>query len=155
MKIDTNAVVSIHYVLTNTSGEQLDSSQGKEPLAYLHGTGGLIPGLEQALKGHKVGEAMDVSIAPEDAYGLVNDDLIQDVPRSAFDGVEVIEPGMQFQASGEGGQTQMITVAKVAEDLVTVDANHPLAGQTLNFSVTIEDVRAATEEEIAHGHIHS
>jgi FKBP-type peptidyl-prolyl cis-trans isomerase SlyD len=154
MKIEDNRVVSIHYVLTNDEGETLDSSDGKDPLTYLHGTGSLIPGLERELAGKMIGDELDAVIAPSDAYGEQDDALIRAVSRSAFEGVESLEPGMQFQASGENDAVQVITVVKVEEDLVTVDANHPLAGVTLNFSVKIEDVREATGEEISHGHVH-
>jgi FKBP-type peptidyl-prolyl cis-trans isomerase SlyD len=158
MKIAENIVVSIHYELTNTTGEVLDSSLDKEPLTYLHGTGGLIPGLEKALDGRGAGEKMDVEIAPEDAYGPVNDELIQSVPRSAFEGVDKIEPGMSFQTGGDEGddegEEQRVTVLAVSDDTVTIDANHPLAGETLRFNVSIEAVRAPTEEELAHGHAH-
>jgi FKBP-type peptidyl-prolyl cis-trans isomerase SlyD len=154
MKIAENKVVSIHYELTNTTGEVLDSSLDKDPLTYLHGTGGLIPGLEKALDGHGAGDEMDVEVAPEDAYGPVNDELIQSVPRSAFQGVDKIEPGMSFQATGNEGEEQRITVVSVSEESVTIDANHPLAGETLRFNVSIKAVRAATEEELEHGHAH-
>jgi FKBP-type peptidyl-prolyl cis-trans isomerase SlyD len=154
MKIAENIVVSIHYELTNTTGEVLDSSADKDPLTYLHGTGGLIPGLEKALDGRGAGEKMDVEIAPEDAYGPVNDELIQSVPRAAFDGVDKIEPGMSFQAGGNEGEEQRVTVVAVSDATVAIDANHPLAGETLRFNVSIEAVRAPTEEELAHGHAH-
>lgn len=154
MKIAENTVVSIHYELTSTEGEVLDTSKDKDPLTYLHGTGGLIPGLEKALAGHEVGDAMDVEVAPEEAYGPVNSELIQAVPRTAFEGVDKIEPGMRFEATGQNGEPQPITVAAVEEESVTIDANHPLAGATLRFNVSIEKIRAATEEELSHGHAH-
>jgi len=154
MKIAEKKVVSIHYELTNIKGEVLDSSLTQAPLTYLHGTGGLISGLESALDGHGVGDKMSVKIPPEEAYGPINSELIQAVPRSAFEGIDKIEPGMQFQTSGADGQPQPIKVVAVAEDVVTIDANHPLAGETLHFVVTVEAVRAATEEELEHGHAH-
>jgi FKBP-type peptidyl-prolyl cis-trans isomerase SlyD len=154
MKIAENIVVSIHYELTNIAGEVLDSSLDKDPLTYLHGTGGLIPGLEKALDGHVVGDEMDVEIVPEDAYGPVIEDLIQSVPRSAFEGVDKIEPGMSFEATGNEGEEQRVTVVAVSEETVTIDANHPLAGETLHFNVSIKALRAPTEEELSHGHAH-
>jgi len=154
MKIVANAVVSIHYELTNVGGEVLDSSLEMDPLTYLHGTGGLIPGLEKALDGRGVGDTLSVDIQPHEAYGPVNADLIQAVPLSAFEGVEKVEAGMQFQTGGEDGQEQSVKVVSVAEDVVTIDANHPLAGEILHFDVTIEAIRAATEEELDHGHAH-
>ena len=154
MKISANCVVSIQYKLTDDAGETLDSSDDGEPLVYLHGAGNLIPGLENELAGKGTGQSLSVTIQPEDGYGLVSEDLIQTVPRSDFGSVDQIEPGMRFEATGEDGQTQLIVVTAVAEDEVTVDGNHPLAGEVLHFDVTVEEVRAATEEELAHGHAH-
>lgn len=147
MKIQGQCVVSIHYTLTS-DGIELDSSKGREPLTYLHGAGGIIPGLEKALEGCEPGENVNVVIEPEEGYGPVNDDLIQDVPKSAFDGVDKVEPGMQFQATGQNGAVQNITVVEVGEEQVTIDANHPLAGRTLHFDVDVEEVREPTTEEL-------
>lgn len=142
MQIADNTAVSIHYTLTNDAGETLDSSEGQEPLSYVQGTGQIIPGLEAALVGKTAGDKLAVTIAPEDGYGPRHDELIQPVPRDAFEGVDEIEPGMQFQAQTEQGP-QLVTVAAVTEDTVTVDANHPLAGETLHFDVEVVDVTAA------------
>ena len=155
MQIAEQSVVSIHYILTNDAGETLDTSDGREPLVYLHGAQNIIPGLENELTGKSVGDSFDVTVQPENAYGTVNPELVQTVPHSAFEGVEKVEPGMQFQARGDDGETQVITVTEVADSSVTVDGNHPLAGQVLNFSVRVEEIREATEDEIAHGHLHS
>ena len=154
MKIEQHQVVSIDYELKNDAGEVLDSSPGQEPLTYLHGTGGLIPGLEKALEGKSADDELEVTIAPAEAYGEFDDSLVQKVNKSAFDGVDNIEPGMQFQAEGNEGEVQSITVIEVEGDDVTIDANHPLAGETLHFSVQIREVRAATDEEKDHGHAH-
>ena len=154
MSIKHNSAVSFHYTLTDDNGQQLDSSDGREPLAYLHGAGNIIPGLENALVGKTTGEKVSVTVQPEDAYGEINPEMIQIVPREAFEGIDDIQAGMQFQASGPDGQTQVVTIKAVGEEGVTVDGNHPLAGQVLNFDVSIEEVRDATEEEIAHGHVH-
>ncbi|MDA0791435.1 MAG: peptidylprolyl isomerase [Proteobacteria bacterium] len=154
MKIETNKVVSIHYELTNEAGETLDSSSGKDPLTYLHGTGALIPGLEKELEGKNQGDELTAVIPPEQAYGELDQNLIRDVDRAAFGDVEKLEPGMQFQASGNNDSVQVISVVEVKEDVVTVDANHPLAGMTLTFDVKVDDVREVTEEELAHGHAH-
>ncbi len=153
MQVADNTVVSIHYTLRNAEGETIDSSAGGEPLAYLHGAGNIIPGLENALAGKNVGDQMTVTVPPEEGYGQPNEDLIQEVPRSAFQGVDRIEPGMRFQAESPQGP-QVVVVTQVGDDTVTIDANHPLAGMTLTFDVEIADVRAATEEELAHGHVH-
>mgnify|MGYP000874227790 FL=1 len=154
MNIDDKRAVSIHYTLTNEQGEKLDSSEGQDPLSYLHGASNIIPGLENALVGKTTGEKVSVTVQPEDAYGEINPEMIQIVPREAFEGIDDIQAGMQFQASGPDGQTQVVTIKAVGEEGVTVDGNHPLAGQVLNFDVSIEEVRDATEEEIAHGHVH-
>jgi len=155
MQISPNKVVTIHYTLRNPEGEILDSSTGGEPFSYLHGAGNIIPGLEKALEGKQAGDQVNVTIAPEDAYGEHDEALVQAVPRAAFQGVDDIQPGMQFQAQGQGGAPQVVTVTEVAEDTVTVDANHPLAGVTLIFEVEVKDVREASEEEVAHGHVHA
>ncbi len=153
MQVSENKVVSIHYTLKNDAGEIIDSSTGRDPLTYLHGAGNIIPGLEKALAGKDSGEHVDVSVAPEEAYGSRNESLIQAVPKEAFEGVDKIEPGMQFQAQTPSGM-QVLTVVEVKDDEVVVDGNHPLAGQTLHFSVDIAEVREATEEELSHGHAH-
>lgn len=153
MQIANNSVVSIHYTLTNAQGEQLDSSNGQEPLAYLHGASNIIPGLENALTGKSVGDTLQVTVAPEEGYGPVREELVQEVDRSAFAGIDDIQPGMQFIAKAPWGD-QPVTVIKVEGDSITLDGNHPLAGQTLNFDVEVVEVRAATEEELAHGHAH-
>jgi len=154
MNIDDKRAVSIHYTLTNEQGEKLDSSEGQDPLSYLHGASNIIPGLENALVGKTTGDKVSVTVQPEDGYGEINPEMIQIVPREAFEGIDDIQAGMQFQASGPDGQTQVVTIKAVGEEGVTVDGNHPLAGQVLNFDVSIEEVRDATEEEIAHGHVH-
>ena len=154
LSIEDKRVVSMHYKLTDASGNVLDSSEGAEPLNYLHGAGNLIPGLEKALAGREQGESLQVVVEPADAYGEVRPEMIQSVDRSAFQGVETVEPGMTFQAQGPDGATQRIVVTGVEGDSVTIDANHPLAGVELHFDVQVVGVREATEEEIAHGHVH-
>jgi FKBP-type peptidyl-prolyl cis-trans isomerase SlyD len=154
LSIEDNRVVSMHYKLTDDSGNVLDSSEGAEPLNYLHGAGNLIPGLEQALAGRAQGDSLQVVVEPADAYGEVRPEMIQAVDRSAFQGVETVEPGMTFQAQGPDGATQRIVVTSVEGDSVTIDANHPLAGVQLHFDVQVVGVREATDEEIAHGHVH-
>jgi FKBP-type peptidyl-prolyl cis-trans isomerase SlyD len=153
MQIAKNTAVQIHYTLKNDAGEVLDSSEGAEPLAYLQGNGNLIPGLEKALDGKRAGDAVSASISPEDGYGVRDESLIQEVPRSAFEGIAKIEIGMQFHADSNHGP-RTVTVTKVTPDSVTVDGNHPLADQTLHFAVQIIEVRAASKEELSHGHVH-
>lgn len=153
MQIAKNKVVSIDYTLTNPQGEVLDTSQGGEPLSYLHGMGQIIPGLETALEGKAQGDAVQTVIPPEQAYGTRDDRLVQDVPRQAFAGVQTVVPGMQFQAQTPGG-ARVVTVVGVGNDTVKVDANHPLAGVTLHFDVNVVNVREASPEELSHGHAH-
>ncbi len=154
MNISDKCVVAFHYKLTNSDGEQLDSSDGQDSLKYLHGASNIVPGLEKKLEGKKAGDTLKVEVQPDEGYGQVNPEMVQKVPRSAFDGAPEIKSGMQFQAQGSGGEAQLITVKDVSEEEITVDGNHPLAGQVLHFDVTIEDVREASEEELAHGHAH-
>src|SRR4051812_33119311 len=153
MAIVKDKVVSIDYTLKGDEGRVLDSSQGRSPLEYLHGSGNIIPGLEQALEGKNPGEEIAVTIPPEQAYGTRDERLVQEGPRTAFQGAPNLEPGMQFQANTNMGP-RLLTVLDVNPEQVTVDANHPLAGVTLNFDVKIVDVRDATEEELSHGHAH-
>jgi FKBP-type peptidyl-prolyl cis-trans isomerase SlyD len=153
MQIEHQKVVSIHYTLTNEAGQVLDSSENQEPLAYIHGHGNIIPGLENALVGLSKGEKLKVTVAPADGYGERDDSMVQAVPRSAFQGVDDIKPGMQFQAQSPEG-IQLVTVVSVDGDEVTLDGNHPMAGITLIFDVEITDVRDATAEELDHGHVH-
>lgn len=152
MHIAKNTVVSIEYTLTDADGTVLDSSKGQAPLTYIHGNGNIVVGLEEALEAKEKGATLKVSVPPAKGYGERDASLSQIVPREMFD-IEELEPGMRFHAQGDHG-THVVTVTAVDNDSVTVDANHPLAGQTLNFEVTVMDVRAATEQELAHGHVH-
>jgi FKBP-type peptidyl-prolyl cis-trans isomerase SlyD len=153
MVIAQDKVVVIHYTLKNDAGEVLDSSSGGEPLAYLHGQGNIISGLEQALDGRKAGENLSVRVEPADGYGVRDDSLVQQLPRRQFGGTNV-HPGLQFHAQTDKGHARVVTVTRVQGDMVTVDGNHPLAGEVLNFEVEVTDVRDATQEELEHGHVH-
>jgi len=152
--IKDKCVVLIHYTLTNEKGVEIDSSSGQEPLTYLHGLNQLIPGLERELTDKATGDQIKVTVKPEDGYGIVNPDLIQKVPHDAFQEIENVEPGMELQSTGPDGEIQVITVQEIDDQGVTVNGNHSLAGETLNFDVRIEAVREATPEEISHGHAH-
>ena len=154
MNIQNNSAVSFHYKLTDDDGISIDSSEGKEPLGYLHGAGNIIPGLEKALEGKTIGDSLTVAVTAAEGYGEVQKELIQEVPKEAFQGVDNIEVGMQFEAQTGQGGTVPVTVIAVTDEIVTVDGNHPLAGKNLNFDVTIEEVRDASEEELARGHLH-
>lgn len=154
MNITKDAVVALHYTLRNDGGEVVDSSQGKDPLYYIQGHGNLIPGLEEKLEGKEAGFEAMVTVGPDKGYGHRLPEMIQQVPRDKFQGVDNIEVGMQFQAQGPGGGVQVVTVTGVTDEAVTVDANHPLAGENLHFEVAILEVRAGTADEISHGHVH-
>ena len=153
MQIAEGTVVAIDYVLKDDDEKLIDQSQPEQPLIYLHGHKNIIPGLESALLGKTEGEGFEVRVSPVDGYGETNPELEQVLPRDRFQGVESLEVGMQFQASTDQGPVS-VRVLKVDDDDVTVDGNHPLAGKHLNFNVTVRNVRAASEEEIAQGHIH-
>jgi FKBP-type peptidyl-prolyl cis-trans isomerase SlyD len=152
MQVADNMAVSIHYTLTNDDGEVLDSSIDDEVLVYIHGGGNIIPGLEKALHGKIAGDKFNVRIAPEDAYGELMEEMVQVISRDMFEGIDNIEVGMQFHADVSSG-SGVVTVVNIDDD-ITIDGNHPLAGLALTFDVEVIDVRAATEEEAAHGHIH-
>lgn len=154
MTIADKQVVSIHYTLTDDDGATLDSSSGRAPLMYLHGASNIIPGLESALAGKSAGDQVQVTVQPGDAYGEFDAELVQTVPHEAFEGIEEVEPGMQFEARGPEGGSQVVVVREVADEGVVVDGNHPLAGQVLHFDVEVQEVRSATDEELAHGHVH-
>ncbi|MBT1702434.1 FKBP-type peptidyl-prolyl cis-trans isomerase [Chryseosolibacter indicus] len=149
MQITKNKVAAIHYTLRDNEGTVIDSSEGREPLYYLHGAGNLIIGMEEGLEGKSKGDKFDLKIAPGKGYGEKDDNLVQQVPLSAFGGQDV-KPGMKF-STNQGG---VVTVTDVGADTVTVDANHPLAGIELNFAVEVMEVRNATNEELTHGHVH-
>ena len=152
--IGDNLVVTIHYKLTDDEGKVLDSSEGSKPLSYLQGAGNIIPGLEKALVGKVAGDTLQVKVNPSEGYGDVRPELVQKINREAFQGVDSVEAGMVFEARGQDGSPQRIVVKEVAGDQITIDANHPLAGVTLNFDIDIIGVREATQEELAHGHVH-
>lgn len=153
MTISQDKVVAIHYTVTNQTGDELDSSKGGEPLVFLFGHGSLIPGLEQALIGKASGETFKADIPAAEAYGERHDALTQAVPKTMFEGMDVA-PGMRFRAAGPEGQEQSVIILEVTDTDVIVDGNHPLAGIDLIFDVEITLVRDATEEELAHGHVH-
>ena len=154
LMIGDNSVVSMHYKLTDNDGNVIDSSEGTEPLTYLHGAGNIIPSLEKALVGKVVNDSLTVMVQPSDGYGEVMQELIQTIDKAAFQGVETLEAGMSFEAQSPDGSSKRIVVKKVESDQITINTNHPLAGVELNFDVNIVSVREATEEEKAHGHVH-
>ena len=154
MQVEDNKVVVIEYTLTNDTGETIDSSVGGDPLAFIYGVGHIIPGLEKALAGKTTGDKINTRVTPEEGYGTRMEELTQIVPREMFEGVEEIEVGMQFHAQNDAGDMHVITVTHIDGDQLTVDGNHALADQHLNFDVEILEVRDATQEELDHGHAH-
>lgn len=153
MQVADNKVITIHYILTNDNGTVIDQANAEQPLIYVHGAGNIIPGLEQALLDKKAGDKINVTIAPEDAYGERVEEMVQTVPRSMFQGIDNIECGMQFNAEGNTGPV-VVTVTEIAGEEITIDGNHPLAGETLTFDVEVANVREASSDELDHGHVH-
>lgn len=150
--IKDNSVVTMHYTVSTGDSVEIDSSRNGKPLVFLYGRGFLVAGLEEALLGKKVGSTFDVTVEPEKAYGERFDNLVQAVPKSMFEGMDV-EVGLSFRATTDDGE-QSVMIIDVTDDEVIVDGNHPLAGVELTFDVEILELRDATEEEIAHGHVH-
>lgn len=153
MLIHTDSVVLIDYTLAGDDGTVLDTSEGREPLAYLHGHGNLLAGVEAALSGKGAGDSVAVTLAPENGYGVREEGLVARVPRGEFP-AEDVELGMQFRVGPSAEQSRVVTVTALDDEHVTLDANHPLAGETLHFSIQVVEVRAATNEELQHGHVH-
>ncbi|MBI3563386.1 MAG: peptidylprolyl isomerase [Gammaproteobacteria bacterium] len=154
MKIAHHTVVALDYVLTDNRGTILDQSQQGE-FTYLHGAHNIIPGLEKALTGKQTGDQFAVVIAPADGYGERDTDLTQTVPMDMFDSPEQVVVGQKFHAQSGQGDPIVVTVLEVQNGQVTIDGNHPLAGLDLHFAVTVVNVREASQEEIAHGHVHT
>jgi FKBP-type peptidyl-prolyl cis-trans isomerase SlyD len=153
MQVAKDTVVSFHYTLTDEAGTRIDSSREAEPLAILQGHGSLIAGVEKALEGRGEGERFEVSVPPEEGYGLREEGRTQRVPKKYFQDGDRLKPGMVTLLRSQQGMHQ-VTVVKVGATVVDIDANHPLAGKTLTFDIEITGVRAASAEEIAHGHVH-
>ena len=153
MQIENNKVATLHYTLKDNDGTIIDQSDDGS-FVYLHGSMNIIPGLENALTGKSAGEELSVKVAPEDAYGPREDDRVQEVSKDMFEEGADIQSGMQFHAQGPDGETLVVTVTEIKDDVVVIDGNHPLAGMELNFDVKVIDVREASEEEVEHGHVH-
>jgi FKBP-type peptidyl-prolyl cis-trans isomerase SlyD len=153
MNIGKSRVVEFHYTLRSESGDELDSSRERQPMAYLHGAGNIIAGLEDAMEGRAVGDRFEVAVSPEQAYGVRNEGNVQRIPLKRLGNIARPRPGQVLALQTQQGQVQ-VTVVKVGRFNVDVDANHPLAGQVLNFEVEVVSVREATDEELSHGHAH-
>jgi FKBP-type peptidyl-prolyl cis-trans isomerase SlyD len=154
MVIEKDRVVTIDYKLRDRKGEVIDASEASDPLVYLHGNDNIIKGLERHLQGKQAGDELACVIPAAEAYGERDEALVFKVSKSDFGPEAPIETGMQFEAHGEEG-AQIVTVVGIQGDEVTVDANHPLAGEELHFAVKVVDVREATPEELEHGHVHA
>ncbi len=153
MNITKDHVVSIHYTLKDSSGKQLESSVGEQPLVYLQGHKNIIPGLEEALEGKSTGDKISVDIEPEKAYGTRNEQLVQAVPKSEFPDADNIKVGTHFEMDSPGGPI-LLVVTEVQDDKIVLDGNHPMAGMKLSFDVEVMKIRKATDEEVAHRHVH-
>jgi FKBP-type peptidyl-prolyl cis-trans isomerase SlyD len=153
MKIAKDAAVSFHYTLTDQSGELLDSSSGREPLTYLHGHEQIIPGLERQLEGLQAGDTAALSVPAAEAYGEHRPEMVYEIERSRFDAEVDLTVGSQVMAQGTS-EPVVLTIREVRSDKVVLDANHPMAGKDLNFAVEVTEVRAASPEELEHGHVH-
>lgn len=152
--IQNGKVVTMSYVLKDSDGEVLDEAPKNDPFIYLHGAHQIVPGLENALVGLIIGSKKEVAVKPEEGYGELDETLRFDVKKEQFEGLGEIELGMQFEANHPSGQIMLFSVEDIKGDMITVDANHPLAGEDLNFNVEIMDIRDATAEEMTHGHAH-
>jgi FKBP-type peptidyl-prolyl cis-trans isomerase SlyD len=153
-KIGEKRVVTLHYTLKSSKGEIVDSSQGSEPLTYLHGIGEMVPGFEKQLAGKRAGEKLSFEVPPGEGYGERKGKGPQKVPRAAFEGIGEIEVGMALDTEGDDGRSQTVWIAAIDDSYVTIDINHPLAGETLCFEVEVIAVRKATADEVKHGHAH-
>jgi len=151
MQITDNSVVFFHYVLKNEQGEVVDSTEGEDPIPYIHGKQQIVSGLEEAMQGRNVGEKFDVSVSPEKGYGAHDDDKLFDVDKALFAGMDDLAVGSMCEMTNEQGQPEVVTIAEIGDEVVTVDANHPFAGQVLTFAVEIALVREATETELENG----
>ncbi len=153
MQITENHVVSFHYALINDQGEVLDGSRAGNAIPYLHGHQNIVPGLEEAMEGKSAGDTFKITLAPQQAYGSRDEEKVYDVDPQLFAGIEGVEPGFMCQMTNESGEQELVSVLEVGDDYVTVDANHPYAGQSLTFDVEIVDVRLATPQELEAGQI--
>ena len=155
MQIAKDSVVSIEYRLHLGDGKIIDESEPGDPLVYLHGYEEIVPGLEKALEGKKAGESLKVVVEPKDGYGEYDPDDVEEVPREDFPPDMELEAGGIVSATDEDGDDVEFLVKEVRPKTVVIDFNDPMAGKTLHFEVTVREVRAATKEELEHGHAHS
>ena len=153
-KIAKDHVVSLDYKLHTGDGKVIDQSEEGDPLLYLHGGGQIVPGLEKQLEGLIAGHSGKFVVGPKEGYGEHDPRGVQEVPKTSFPPGADIKEGMEFLAEGPDGDAIPVSVKEVKKDSVVIDLNHPLAGKTLHFDITVKDVRKATDEELEHGHVH-
>jgi len=153
MIAEKDKVVAFHYTLKNAEGEQMETSRDKVPMTYLHGANNIIPGLEKAMEGHAVNDEFSVTVEPEEAYGVRNENNVQRLPLKRLKGIGKVSVGQVLNLQTDKGQVQ-VTVLKVGRFNIDVDGNHPLAGEQLTFDVEITEIREASEEELEHRHVH-
>lgn len=153
MLAEKNKVVTFHYTLKNADGEEMESSKDRDGMTYLHGSNNIITGLEKAMEGHAIRDKFSVTVEPEEAYGERAENNIQRVPLKRLKSLGKIAVGQILNLQTNQGPVQ-VTVVKMGRFNVDVDANHPLAGETLTFDVEITDIRDASEDETKHGHVH-
>lgn len=154
LTIQKNHVVSIDYTLKNDEGTVLDTSSGSSPLVYLHGSGALISGMETGLEGKSEGADFSISITPDDAYGNHDKNLLHQIDRKELAHLPDLAIGMELEVQTEEGSPLIMTIVELSDDIVVLDGNHPLAGQTLHFEIQVRNIREASAEEISHGHVH-
>lgn len=153
MIVEKDKAVSFHYTLKDAEGEQMETSREKDPMSYLHGANNIIPGLEKAMEGRAINDEFSVTIQPEDAYGVRNENNVQRIGLKRLKGIGKVSVGQVLNLQTEKGQVQ-VTVLKVGRFNIDVDGNHPLAGRELTFDVEVTDIREATAEELEHRHVH-
>lgn len=154
-KVEKNVVVSMAYTLKTKDGEVLDSADREDPFMYLHGHENIVVGLERALDGKTTGDKISTVVSPEDGYGLRDETGMRELPRDSFPPDMDLSPGNQFGAELETGEVVGIWIVDADDKVITVDMNHPLAGEELHFEVEILELRMAREDELQHGHPHS
>ena len=156
MEIANNTVVTLEYTLrVDGQAEVVDTSEGRGPLVYLQGNENIIPGLERQLAGLQPGDKREIKVSPEEGYGTRDESLTLEIPREqAGPNADELKPGTEVMIGDGKGHTRPATVVSVDDKVIKLDANHPMAGKTLNFSIEVKEVRAATEEELSHGHVH-
>ncbi|SIT07415.1 FKBP-type peptidyl-prolyl cis-trans isomerase [Neptunomonas antarctica] len=151
MQITDSAVVYFHYALINDQGEVLDGTKGGDPIPYLHGCHNIVPGLEKAMDGRSADDHFRITLTPLEAYGERDEDKVYDVERQLFANMPELSEGLMFHMTNESGEDELVSVVEIHDDLVTVDANHPYAGESLTFDVEIVSIRNATPAEMEAG----